>query len=92
MKKTRNPRVRLLAPGITATPGVISGRPALEGTRIPVTLVLGHLAAGDSIDEVARAYDLKPRQVRAALDYACRLARKAESGSATRAKPRARSA
>jgi len=34
---------------ITSDPSVLRGRPRLEGTRIPVSLVLGYLAGGRNI-------------------------------------------
>ena len=53
---------------------VCNGRPVVRGTRIAVESILGMLAAGDSIDEVLRAYpSLKRDQVLACLDHAARL-------------------
>ena len=55
---------------IESTPGVISGRPRLKGTRIPVSLVLGYLAAGSIGDEIIKEYpDLTRDQILACLDY-----------------------
>lgn len=51
-------------------PCITHGVPVLAGTRIPVQLVLGQLAAGDSIEAVMEAYDLTAEQVRSALGYA----------------------
>ena len=31
---------------IVSTPEVLSGKPRIDGTRIPVALILGYLAAG----------------------------------------------
>ena len=33
---------------IVSTPEVLSGKPRIDGTRIPVALVLGYLAAGST--------------------------------------------
>ena len=61
---------------ITSDPKVCGGQPALRGTRVPVHVVLGFLAAGDSVDDVLREYpQLTRADIRAALDYAARLAR-----------------
>jgi uncharacterized protein (DUF433 family) len=43
-------------PGIVSDPGILGGKPVIKGTRVPVSLVLGKLAGGMSIDEVA--YDI----------------------------------
>lgn len=59
---------------IEVNPDICNGRPVVRGTRIAVESVLGMLAAGDSIDEVLRAYPtLKREQVLACLDHAARL-------------------
>jgi uncharacterized protein (DUF433 family) len=59
---------------IEVNPDICNGRPVVRGTRIAVESVLGMLAAGDSIDEVLRAYPTLTReQVLACLDHAARL-------------------
>ena len=59
---------------IEVHPDVCNGRPVVRGTRIAVESILGMLAAGDSMDEVLRAYPtLKREQVLACLDHAARL-------------------
>lgn len=63
----------VIAPRIAADPQVHSGKPVIEGTRVPVSVVVGAVAAGDSIEEVAREYDVTPEDVRAALGYAAKL-------------------
>lgn len=37
---------------IVSTPDVLSGKPRIDCTRIPVALVLGYLAAGRTYDEI----------------------------------------
>jgi uncharacterized protein (DUF433 family) len=60
---------------IESTPGILAGKPRLKGTRIAVSLVLGYLASGSTVDEIIREYpDLTPEQIRACLDYARELA------------------
>lgn len=59
-----------LAPRITASPDVCHGRPVIEGTRVLVETVLGQLAAGLAVDEVANTYRLAREDVLAALRYA----------------------
>ena len=59
-----------LAPGITASSRVRFGKPVLKGTRVDAATVLQHLAAGDSPDVVAEAYNVPREGVLAALGYA----------------------
>lgn len=60
---------------IVSTPGVLRGKPRIKGTRIPVSLILGYLAMGSSVDEIIGEFpDLTKEQVAACLDYARDLA------------------
>ena len=58
---------------IVVRPDVQGGRPVITGTRIPVELVLGHLAAGMSAEAVAGEYGLAVEDVLAAVEYARRV-------------------
>jgi len=49
---------------------VQGGRPVIAGTRVPVELILGHLAAGMTAEAVAGEYGLTVEDVLAAVDYA----------------------
>ena len=42
-----------LRPRIVANPAIHHGKPVIEGTRVPVHVVVGHVAAGTPISEVA---------------------------------------
>ena len=56
---------------IVSTPEVLRGKPRVKGTRIPVSLVLGYLAAGKSAEEIIGEFpDLEKEQIAACLDYA----------------------
>ena len=57
-------------PGVTVDPNIVHGKPVIKGTRVLVSRIVGHLAAGDSIETVCENYDLTPEQVRVALGYA----------------------
>jgi uncharacterized protein (DUF433 family) len=60
---------------IVSTPGVLRGKPRLKGTRIPVSLVLGYLAAGKKARAIKEEFpDIGEAQVAACLDYARELA------------------
>jgi uncharacterized protein (DUF433 family) len=61
-------------PGISMDPSVRFGKPCLVGTRIDVATVVGALAAGDSFEEVQRAYSLTREQLLSALRYAAHVA------------------
>jgi len=57
-----------------STPDVLRGKPRVKGTRIPVSLILGYLAAGYAIEEIIKEVpDLKKEQIAACLDYAREL-------------------
>lgn len=60
---------------IVSTPDVLRGKPRLKDTRIPVSLVLGYLAAGQTHAEILQEFpDLTLAQIAACLDYAQALA------------------
>lgn len=59
---------------IVIDPRICHGKPVIQGTRMPVSLVVGSVAGGMSVDDVAREYDLSVDDVRAALRYAGQLA------------------
>ena len=60
---------------IVSSPDVLRGKPRIKGTRIPVSLVLGYLAAGRTVDDIRREFpDLTPEQIAACLGYARDLA------------------
>ncbi|MCI0696692.1 DUF433 domain-containing protein [candidate division KSB1 bacterium] len=59
---------------IVSTPEVLRGKPRLDGTRIPVSLILGYLAIGKTFDEIIAEFpDLNKDQIGACLDYAREL-------------------
>ena len=60
---------------ITSTPDVLRGKPRIKGTRIPVSLILGYLAAGSTFDDILSEFpDLAREQIAACLNYARDLA------------------
>ena len=60
---------------IVSTPEVIGGKPRINGTRIPVALILGYLAAGSTHEEIIKEFpDLKREHISACLEYARELA------------------
>ena len=62
-----------IAPRITIDESVAFGKPVIQGTRVPVALLVGKLAGGMSITDVSREYEVEPEDVLAALSYAAWL-------------------
>jgi len=56
---------------IVSDPEILRGRPRIKGTRIPVSVILGHMAAGQTQQDIIAEYpDLTTDQIAACLDYA----------------------
>lgn len=62
-----------IAPRITVDETVRFGKPVMKGTRVPVSVVVGHLAAGDAMDAVMEEFGLIREDILAALAYAAQL-------------------
>lgn len=62
-----------LAPRVVVDDTVLAGKPIILGTRIPVSLIVGQLAGGESIDAVMDEYGLTREDVHAALSYAAKV-------------------
>lgn len=60
-------------PHIAIDPAVQFGKPIIVGTRVPVEIIVGHVAAGDTIEHVMQEYRLTREDVLAALRYAAKL-------------------
>lgn len=60
-------------PGITIDQNIQFGKPVIKGTRVPVEVIVGHIAAGDTIEEVIEEYRLKREDVLATLKYAAKV-------------------
>jgi len=60
---------------ITFNDRILGGRACIRGMRIPVSVIVGQIAYGASVEEVLADYpDLEPDDVRQALGYAAWLA------------------
>ncbi len=60
---------------IASDPEILRGKPRIKGTRIPVSLILGYLAAAETPENIIAEYpDLTREQIAACLDYARDLA------------------
>jgi len=63
-------------PYITADPEIMHGAVCFRGTRIPVSVVLDNLAAGETPERILEQHpSLKPEHIPAAIAYAADLAR-----------------
>jgi len=63
-------------PHITASPEIMHGAVCFRGMRIPVSVVLVNLAAGETAERILEQYPaLKPDHIPAAIAYAADLAR-----------------
>ncbi|MBI1903042.1 MAG: DUF433 domain-containing protein [Planctomycetia bacterium] len=59
-----------ISPRITVDPAVRFGKPVIQGTRVPVSVLVGQAAAGLSHEKIAEEYGIQIEDVRAALEYA----------------------
>ena len=63
-------------PYVTADPDVMHGVACFRGTRVPVSVVLDNLAAGEAAKQILAQYpSLKPEHIPAAIAYAAAIAR-----------------
>ena len=63
-----------MAKRIDTHPDICNGRPIIAGTRIPVQTIMEFLGAGDSIDEILKAYPALEREdVYACIQFAAKL-------------------
>ncbi len=59
---------------IASDPEILRGKPRIKGTRIPVSLILGHLAEDRTPDQIITEFpDLTREQIAACLNYAREL-------------------
>ncbi|WP_042342495.1 DUF433 domain-containing protein [Calothrix sp. PCC 7507] len=60
---------------VVSSSDILRGKPRIQGTRIPVSLILGYLATGKTHDQILQEFpDLQQDQILACLDYARDLA------------------
>ncbi len=60
---------------IESNPEILHGKPCIKGTRVPVALILGYLAAGRDAEAIKSEFpDITAEDVAACLDYARQLA------------------
>lgn len=60
---------------ISVDPKVCHGAACIKGTRVMVSVIVDNIAANESQEAIARAYQVAVDDVRAALMYAAELVR-----------------
>lgn len=58
---------------IAIDPKVMGGKPVIKGTRVPVQVIVGSLAGGDTTKQICEGYGIREEDVRAALAYAAEV-------------------
>lgn len=62
---------------ITSSPDISFGKPVIRGTRMAVVFLMEHLAAGDSHEDILKAFPfLEKEDILACLQYATHLLEK----------------
>ena len=64
---------------IVIDPGIQHGKPIIQGTRVPVELVLGSLAGGMRIEQICKEYEIKKKDVLASIEYATQVISREEN-------------
>ena len=60
---------------IVSTPDILRGKPRIKGTRIPVSPILGDIAADQTTEQIITEFpELQKTQILACLNYARELA------------------
>lgn len=64
-----------MSPRITINSQICGGEPCIKGTRIPVHIILSHLAAGEDYAAILKNFPrITEEDIRACLEYASFLA------------------
>ena len=58
---------------IAIDPKVMGGKPVIKGTRVPIQVIVGSLAGGDTVAEICEDYGITEDDVRAGLAYAAEM-------------------
>lgn len=62
-----------IAPRISVDKKIRFGKPVINGTRVPVDIIIGKLAGGMTYEEVMAEYEITHEDILAVLDYAAKL-------------------
>jgi len=70
VKISLNPETKTDHPYITKTPGICGGRPVVQGTRIPVKVLVNHYRLNEKVDDILAGFpQLTAAQFHDALSY-----------------------
>lgn len=59
---------------IISDPNICGGEPCIRGTRIPVHIILSHLASGEDYDTILKNFpDIEKEDILACLEYSAYL-------------------
>lgn len=59
--------------GIKIDKKIMHGKPVVEGTRVPVNIIIGSLAGGMTFKEICNEYSVTKDDIRDCLKYAAEL-------------------
>ena len=59
-----------IAPRIVLDERIQAGKPIISGTRVPVEVILGVLAAGEPMERIMSEYRIQREDILAAIAYA----------------------
>ncbi len=63
---------------IVSDPNICGGEPCIKGTRIPVHIILSHLAADDDFETILNNFPRITKDIKACLEFASFLATEKE--------------
>ena len=55
---------------IQIDPAICHGKPVIRGTRVPISIIVGSLAGGMSMEDIEREYAVTREEIQAALAFA----------------------
>ncbi|MEA3639461.1 MAG: DUF433 domain-containing protein [Lamprobacter sp.] len=55
---------------IQIDPGICHGKPVIRDTRVPISVIIGSLAAGMDLAEIKAEYGVTAEDIQAALNFA----------------------
>jgi len=58
---------------IIIDPKIRHGKPIINGTRVPVDVILGSLIGGMKYEEIEKEYGVKKEDIIAAIEYAAKF-------------------
>lgn len=70
---------------IIVDPAIHHGKPCIKGTRVPVSVIVGSIAEGDTPEQIIRSWpQLTAEDITAALKFAAKAAARADAAALQR--------